>query len=115
MKRYWLRDNGKMLFAAVACMAVFATAGCAKVQYGAATIDSNPPGAEIVNLKDNTNLGKTPATVVWRGDSMEQVTVQFRKKGYNSAISSFWINKRHPSSEEAKINAIGVYGELEKE
>ena len=90
-------------------------AGCSGVKYGAVNIDSTPSGAEIVNLRDNTNLGKTPATVVWRGEDSEQVTVQLQKKGYHSSITRFWVNKRHASEEDAKMNAVDVHAELEQE
>lgn len=89
--------------------------GCSMTKYGAVNIDSSPTGAEIVNLKDNTNLGKTPAQVVWRGDESEQVTVQLHKNGYHSAITTFWVNKRHSSEEDARQNAVSVHSELDKE
>lgn len=89
--------------------------GCSGTQYGAANIDSTPQGAEIINLKDNTNLGQTPAQVVWRGETSEKVTVQLQKRGYHSAITSFWVNKRHDSEAEARTQAIDVHTELEQE
>jgi hypothetical protein len=89
--------------------------GCSATRYGAANIDSSPQGAEIINLKDNTNLGQTPAQVVWRGEQSEKVTVQLQKRGYRSAITSFWINKRHGSEAEARTQAIDVHTELEQE
>ncbi len=91
--------------------------GCSGVEYGAAQIDSKPSGADIINLKDDTNLGKTPAKVVWKGEpeSSEKVTIQLRKNGYHSAITSFWVNKRHKSEDEARANAIDVHAELVKE
>ena len=52
-------------------------------KYGAANINSTPEGAEIINLKDNTNLGRTPAQVVWRGEDSEKITVQLQKDGYS--------------------------------
>lgn len=91
------------------------TSGCSATKYGAVNIDSSPTGAEIVNLKDNTNLGKTPAQVMFRGDTSEQVTVQLHKNGYHSAITTFWVNKRHSSEEDASKNAVSVHSELDKE
>jgi len=90
--------------------------GCAGERYGAADINSVPEGADIINLKDNTNLGRTPAQVVWSGEEgSEKVTVQLQKNGYHSTITSFWINKRHKSETAAREQAIDVHGELEKE
>lgn len=99
---------------ALLCLAALSSFGCSGAQYGAARIASTPAGAEIVNLRDNTNLGMTPATVVWKGDAPEQVTVQFHKNGYHSTITSFWVNKRHSSEEQARMNAIDVHSELVK-
>lgn len=100
------------------CCAALVTTGCASsVNYGAANILSEPSGAEIINLKDDSNLGKTPAQVVWKGaaGSSEQVTVQLRKNGYQPAITTLWINKRHASEDEALIDAVDVHTELQKE
>jgi hypothetical protein len=98
------------------CLALFTT-GCGGMKYGAANITSEPNGAEIINLKDETNLGQTPAKVVWRDKEglSEQVTIQLRKNGYSSAITTFWINRRFSSEDEARNNAIDVHTELNKE
>lgn len=115
MGRFWKvterGKNGLILLAGAALL----LGGCSSTHYGAVNIDSTPRGAEIINLRDNTNLGQTPAQVVWRGDSSEQVTIQLHKTGYHSSITSFWVNKRHASEEEAKMNAVDVHSELEKE
>ncbi len=115
MKRKYAVGIMKKTVLASLCLAAFSSFGCSGTQYGAARIKSTPAGAEIVNLRDNTNLGRTPATVVWQGDSSEQITIQLHKNGYQSTITSFWVNKRHSSEEEAKVNAIDVHSELEKE
>lgn len=98
-------------------IALLMASGCSRANYGAANISSEPAGAEIINLKDETNLGKTPAQVVWRGEagSSEQVTIQLRKNGYQPAIASLWVNKRHSSEGEARANAVDVHAELQKE
>ena len=91
--------------------------GCAKKKFGGASITSEPSGAEIINLKDDTNLGRTPAKIVWQGEegSSEMVTLQLRKKGFKAAIATLWVNKRHSSEEEAKEYATEVFTELQKE
>lgn len=117
MQKYLNRNSLRIAVLAIACVALM-TAGCAGgVKYGAANISSDPAGAEIVNLKDDTNLGKTPAQVVWKGEggSSEHVTIQLRKNGYQSAITSLWVNKRHGSEDEARMNAVDVHTELTKE
>lgn len=100
------------------CCTVFFIAGCGGgMKYGAAKISSEPTGASIINLRDETNLGQTPANVFWRDEEglPEQVTIQLRKNGYHSAITSLWVNKRYSSKEEAMDNATEVHTELTKE
>lgn len=113
-KRNLARRLTNMLLA-LSCAAVLLTTGCSSTQYGAADINSVPEGADIINIRDNTNLGRTPAQIVWRGEGSEKVTVEFHKKGYHSSITSFWVNKRHKTEEAARANAIDVHSELEKE
>ena len=109
-------NAGKILPRMLACLLCGAAAlsvGCAGGQkYGAANISSSPAGAEIINLRDNTNLGKTPAQVVWRGEGTEEITIQFQKRGYLSTIEKFWVNKRHDTEEEARASAVDVFSEL---
>ena len=94
-------------------------AGCSApaVKYGSARISSRPEGAEVINLKDESNLGVTPVNVSFGGDgdTAEYVTVQLRKPGYIDRITSFWINRRHASQQEADDQAIDISVELEKQ
>jgi len=102
----------------VLCFFLFLSqSGCSSSpKYGVAKIDSTPPGAEVVNLKDNTLLGITPVEVSFTGeaDSAEYVTIQLRKPGYIERITSFWINRRHETPLLAKENAVDVKLILEK-
>ncbi len=101
----------------VPAAALLLVAGCSSTRYGAANIHSIPEGAEIINLKDNSQLGVTPAKVSFPGKNgtAEQVTIQLQKPGYLDRITSFWINHRHSSRAEAKAQPIDVKVELEKE
>jgi len=103
----------KMLLAAVA---MHLLSGCASTEFGAAKINSNPEGAEVVNLKDNSHLGTTPVNVSFAGEAgtSEFVTIQLRKPGYLDRITSFWINKRHETAAEADYNAVDISVTLEK-
>jgi hypothetical protein len=104
-------------FLTLCCFSLL-TAGCGGgMKYGAAKITSEPSGATIINLKDETNLGQTPANVFWRDEAglSEQVTIQLRKNGYHSAITSLWVNKRYSSKDEAMDNATEVHTEMTKE
>ncbi len=85
-------------------------------KYGIAKINSTPTGAEIINLKDSSNLGITPAQVFFSGeaDTSEFVTIQLRKLGYRDRITTFWINRRHSSVVKAEEGAIDIHVELEK-
>ncbi|MBB5346827.1 hypothetical protein JWG42_13455 [Desulfoprunum benzoelyticum] len=99
------------------CLALLVLTGCSQTMYGAANITSSPEGAAIVNLRDNSQIGTTPARVVWKGEegTAEQVTLQLRKQGYIDKISTIWINHRHRSEAEAKANAVDITVELEKQ
>ncbi len=101
------------LFLAAASLCV----GCSHPHYGVAKIDSSPQGAEIINLKDDSHLGSTPARVLFTDakKTSKKITVQFIKPGYKSKITSFNINHRHESQDAANIEAIDVKVELEKE
>lgn len=91
--------------------------GCGgSTKYGIAKINSTPTGAEIINLKDSSNLGITPAQVFFSGeaDTSEFVTIQLRKLGYRDRITTFWINRRHSTIFEAEEGAIDIHVELEK-
>ena len=93
--------------------------GCSSsaVKYGSARISSRPEGAEVVNLKDESSLGVTPVNVSFggEGDTAEFVTVQLRKPGYIDRITSFWINRRHATKQQADDQAIDISVELEKQ
>ncbi|BHH85863.1 hypothetical protein [Desulforhopalus sp. 52FAK] len=107
MKSLLLPIVGAMLF----------LSGCAApTKFGAAKINSNPQGAEVINLRDNSLLGTTPVNVTFAGeaDSSELVTVQLRKVGYLDKITSFWVNKRHKTAVEGDDNAIDISVSLEK-
>lgn len=97
--------------------AAFLLAGCSAPHYGAVKIASLPEGAEIVNLKDDSHLGATPAKVSFAGPegTAEQITIQLIKPGYKDRITSFWINHRHESPEAAAAEAVDVKVELEKQ
>ena len=116
MKNERNRRTGTLASTLPAALLMLLLTSCADTtKYGAANINSTPEGAEIINLKDNTNLGRTPAQVVWRGEDSEKITVQLQKDGYHYAITSFWINRRHKSEAEARAQAIDVHSDLEKE
>ena len=103
------------LLTAVVCVGCLG--GCTGARtYGSVKFVSTPAGAEVINLKDDTNMGMTPVLVTWEGEEEkpEHVTVEFRKTGYREKITSFYVNKRHKTREEAAAAAQPISVELEK-
>jgi hypothetical protein len=94
---------------------LFALGGCA--HYGAARINSVPPGAEVVNLADDTVLGVTPVSVWWKEDSDKPkfINIRLQKAGYRDKVTAFWVNLRHGSKSEALENPQEVNVEMERE
>lgn len=91
--------------------------GCADSKtYGSVKFVTTPAGAEVINLKDDTNMGMTPVLVTWEGDEEkpEYVTVELRKTGYREEITSLWVNKRHKNREAAAAEAQPITIQLEK-
>jgi hypothetical protein len=105
---------GHLLLSLGAFALLLGAAGCSKTMYGAVKFESNPPGAEVINLRDDANLGITPVVVTWESSDgePEYVTVQVRKNGYLEDITSFWVNTRHESREVAQDQAQPIFVEL---
>jgi hypothetical protein len=95
--------QGRLLSVRVigACLVASALVGCAN--HGAALIRTEPEGAEVVNLEDDTVLGVTPVKVWWREGTEKRkfVNVRVQKVGYRDKTSSFWVTLRHGSKDEA--------------
>ncbi len=112
--------RGKTIWPALALLVMSAglLTGCGTRTrtYGAARFITEPPGAEVINLKDDTNLGMTPVVVTWEGEGeqSEYVTVEFKKQGYREEITSLWVNKRHPSREAAEAEPQPITVQLQK-
>ena len=77
--------------------------GCASY-YGAARLISDPPGAEVINLEDNSIVGITPTVVSLKGKSerRQHIILRFKKDGYYDKTDSFWMSMRHRSLDRAK-------------
>ncbi len=74
--------------------------------YGAARIVSEPAGAGIVDLRSNAALGNTPMDHVWETaeGKAEYIQLVLTRAGHEDAVTSFWINPRHATREEAAEN-----------
>lgn len=86
---------------AMLAMAALLLTGCAN--HGAALIHTEPSGAEVVNLEDDTVLGVTPVKVWWREGTEKRkfVNIRVQKDGYRDKTSSFWVTLRHSTKEGA--------------
>ncbi len=96
---------------------LFALGGCGQTMYGVAKIDSIPPGAEVINLKDDTHLGMTPLLITWESDdgkAAKHATIELRKTGYVEKITSFWVQMRHKTKSDAAKEPQPVSIELSK-
>ena len=95
-------------------IAVFLS-GCASY-YGAASITSEPAGAEVINLNDGTLLGVTPVTVRWKKDDAvrQHITLRLRKDGYYEKVVPFWLSMRHKSQAEAMQAAQSVEAAMQQ-
>ena len=89
---------------------------CSQTKYGVVKIVSIPAGAEVINLKDDTHLGRTPLLVTWEDedDAAKNATVELRKVGCVEEITSFWVNMRHTTKEAATLEPQPVTIELRK-
>ncbi len=87
-------------------ISVILIGGCAS-HYGAVTIMTEPAGVEVINAEDDSVLGTTPLTTIWKDSSRNRqyVALKLRKQGYQQEISHFWLNMRHTSKESAKEDA----------
>lgn len=84
--------------------------------YGAATIVSDPPGAEVVNIDDGTIIGITPVTMRWKSGSGDRqlIPIRLKKPGYYEKVDSFWLSMRHTSEDVAKQNPQQVKVAMQK-
>lgn len=71
--------------------------------YGAARIVSDPPGAKVYNLRDDTVLGVTPLLIHFKERTSERQTVslRFEKDGYYNKTAGFWLGLEHPNKQSA--------------
>jgi hypothetical protein len=57
----------------------------------------------VINVSDDTNLGKAPVMITRKADRDEsrRITVRLSKPGYRDEVQTFWLNIR----ESSRINA----------
>lgn len=84
--------------------------------HGAAMIESQPEGAEVVNAKTGVILGVTPVKVWWQedGESRLFINIRVQKPGYQDKTNSFWVTLRHKNREDALNDPQSVKMILDK-
>lgn len=84
--------------------------------HGAAYIETQPSGAEVVDAKTGVVLGVTPIKVWWQDDSQSRkfINIRVQKEGYLDKTSSFWLTLRHGSRESALAHPQSVEMVLDK-
>jgi hypothetical protein len=100
----------KKISSAVLVSATLFLSACASQNHGAALIESQPEGAEVVNTKSGTILGVTPVKVSWRedGESRLFVNIRVQKLGYQDKTNSFWVTLRYKNREDALADPQSV-------
>ena len=93
--------------------AVMVLTGCAATTappYGSASIVSEPAGAKVVNLKEGTEIGTTPMQYTWETEEgkAEYVQLLLIAPGYADEVTSFWINPRYGSADDAEKNPQAI-------
>lgn len=84
-----------------AVLGTFFVSGCS--HYAAVLIESVPDGAEVVNMNNDSVMGTTPIKYWWKSPSSDRqfVNVRLQKEGFRDKTTSFWINLRHSSKQDA--------------
>lgn len=110
-----LKTFKKTRLALLIPLLLLTVSGCSS--YGAASLLSEPMGAEVVNLEDDSLLGTTPVMVHWKNDREESklITVRFHKTGYDDKVTAFWVNMRHSTRAKAEKEPQAVKVELKKQ
>lgn len=111
------KKPSRFLFNLFVLLSFFTLTSCGQTMYGVAKIESIPPGAEVINLKDDTHLGITPLLVTWESDdgkAAKNATIELRKSGYIEKITSFWVQMRHKTKKDAAEEPQPVTIELVK-
>jgi len=93
---------------AMACICAL-LGGCMQATttpFGAAKIMSEPAGAKVVNLADNMAIGTTPMDFTWETEDgkAEYIQLVLTKQGQADTVTSFWVNPRYTSAEDAAEN-----------
>ncbi len=111
----WLNlESRRLAVLFLVCLLPFG--GLTGCRFGAALIESEPSGAVITDMADNTYIGTTPCKHWWKSrERRKLIAVRFEKKGYVDKVIAFTINLKHFSEEKAVAEPQPVKVLLEKE
>lgn len=106
-------------FIVVSAGLMFCSAGCTVKKsppFGAAEFVTTPPGADVIDLKDNSMLGTTPFKYVLETEegNAEYVTVKITKPGYADKTYSFFIHPQYMDEEGALQNPQSIEVNLQQ-
>lgn len=106
--RRWLTAAGSLL--------LLATLGGCVTKYGAAKITTDPPGAEVVNLGDDSLIGVTPVKLLIgeEAQARKSINIRVQKDGYRDKTTAFWVTLRHNTREEALEQAQDINVKLDQ-
>jgi len=78
--------------------------------HGAAVINSNPPGAQVISTETGELLGVTPLLLRWKENTgmRQQVSVRLNKEGYYSKTDAFWLDMNFRNAKDAQKGAAEV-------
>lgn len=105
--RRWMKAAGSLLLLTM-------LGGCV-TKYGAALITSEPGGAEVVNLGDDSLIGITPVKLLIgeQATARKSINVRLQKEGYRDKTTAFWVTLRHKSREAALADPQDIEVTLE--
>jgi hypothetical protein len=92
----------KITHYALILITLYMVTGCTS-HYGAAIIQSTPPGADVIDLSNDAHIGITPVKAWWESndDANKFVNIRLQKDGYQDKTLSFWLFFRHKSRDDA--------------
>jgi hypothetical protein len=105
--------SGTRLIKGLLAAAVLAViSGCSS--YGSARIQSEPSGAEVINMSDDAVVGTTPFLLTRKSDREEsrRISVRLRKPGYQDDVKTFWLHLHHSSRINAEYTPQEINVEL---
>jgi hypothetical protein len=95
-------------------LALCATSAC--TYYGTTEITSDPPGAVVVSMDTNSQLGSTPLQYTYTSTSRlpKMLTFRVQKEGYVSKVSATTLSPAYTNLQDSQHNHSSAFVELKK-